>query len=71
MAIQRKVGTSLNNARQAKLDELVAAEPFASPSAVLAAALDLMHAAWLRAGRDLKSALGTNGLTGQPVGGAA
>lgn len=53
MAIQRKVGTSLNDARQRKLAEIVDAEPFATTSSVLAAALDVMYRAWREAGRDL------------------
>lgn len=60
MGTQRKVGTSLNQARQARLDAIVAGEPVVdgSESKVLALALDLMHAAWLGAGCDLKAALG-------------
>lgn len=71
MATQRKVGTSLNDERQRKLAELVASDPFACASSVLAVALDLMYAAFQQAGRDIKAALEAIGLPGEPAGRAA
>jgi len=68
MATQRKAGTSLNDERQRKLDEMLAAEPFASQSSLIARAVDVMYAVWRQAGRDLKTVIGLNGLT---AGGAA
>ncbi|MDE2105406.1 MAG: hypothetical protein KGL39_49725 [Patescibacteria group bacterium] len=66
MATQRKYGTSLNDERQRKLEEIIAEEPLACPSAVLAVSLDAMHAAWLASGRDLKAAISFLRKLGQP-----
>lgn len=66
MSTQRKVGTSLNDSRQQKLAEIVAAEPLACPSAVLAVGLDILHQAWLASGGDLKRALHAVGTAFEP-----
>ncbi len=71
MGTQRKVGTSLNDARQQMLDEIVAAEPFATRSSVLAVSLEVMYRQWLRVGRDFKGVVGALGLPGEPARDAA
>lgn len=68
MGTQRKVGSSLNDERQRKLEEILRDEPFVTPSSLLAHALDLMHRVWIESGRDLKAALSQKGL---PQGGVA
>ena len=65
MGTQRKIGTSLNSERQAKLAEIVQLEPLACPSNVLAVSLDLMHQAWRASGCDLKAALKALGARGE------
>ena len=71
MATQRKAGTSLNDERQRKLDEMLAAAPFATRSSLIARAVDVMYAVWRQTGRDINTVIGMNGLTGHTAGGAA
>lgn len=65
MGVQRKVGTSLDSRRQEKLDEILRREPFLKPATVLAHALDIAYADWMKGGRDLKGVLGEKGLLGE------
>lgn len=71
MATQRKVGSSLNDERQQKLDEMLREEPFVTPSSLLAHALDVMYRVWIESGRDLKAALHSRSAKGLPHGGVA
>lgn len=64
MSTQQKAGTSLNDAQQERLRELLENEPLLTRSRALSLGLDLLHAVWRRAGRDLKTALGA---MGEPV----
>ena len=68
MATQRKAGTSLNDERQRKLDEMLAAEPFASQSSMIARSIDIAYEVWRQACDRCK---GVNGLNGLTAGGAA
>ena len=71
MGTQLKRSTSLDAERQAELEEMLAAEPLANVSLVLALGLDAIHALWRRCGRDLKGAIGAIGALRAPAGGAA
>ena len=57
MGVQRTVAAKLNAERQDRMRELLASEPLLTRSSALAIALDVMHAAWVEEGRDLKRLL--------------
>ncbi len=57
MGTQLKRSTSLNWQRQEKLREMLAAEPLANVSVILALGLDAIHSLWRKAGCDLKGAV--------------